>query len=350
MKVYDWTIDNRLIKITDTETSKEYAYDYQGARILRWVENGMRRRYFFNGLTEEVVKHSVAGAHNAEAFGLSLQEDGESASEWYIYDNDPPEASISSVQDNDRRSKVIQCEGQSGNAFVVGDRFDINPNDDAWDETKRVLSFWYKGGFSTLVVYLSCSGGQHRLVYHASAGTDYFDSDTNQVHLYLGTAASSSAWQRFERNIEEDWEAYAPTTWQNTDGFIVRPDSTLSYDIYFDDIRFSDSTTAQFNALTGGSIGQIAAEYALGDFPSQAVKWLRPAVCLGDATPMVAAALAPLHSGQVFLPRADLSDFYDFRDSLPEAFIRLETVLRALPLTFPILLLYLRLPNFWGLL
>ena len=62
--------------------------------------------------------------------------------------------------------------------------------------------------------------------------------------------------------------------WQNTDGLQLFPKWTLDYDFYFDDIRFSNSETTQFNALAGGSIGQIAAEYTLGDFPSKTVKWL----------------------------------------------------------------------------
>ncbi|MBN2291146.1 MAG: RHS repeat-associated core domain-containing protein [Pirellulales bacterium] len=54
----------------------------------------------------------------------------------------------------------------------------------------------------------------------------------------------------------------------------INTKSSYSYTLYLDDMRFSDSETVQYNALKGGSLGQIAAEYTLGDFPSKTVKWL----------------------------------------------------------------------------
>jgi hypothetical protein len=50
------------------KTDVEYAYDHQGARVLKrrlladGAADGARTRYFFHGLTEEVVKRSGAGA------------------------------------------------------------------------------------------------------------------------------------------------------------------------------------------------------------------------------------------------------------------------------------------------
>jgi len=72
---YAWNTDNRLTKVTMTvqttqtqKTDVEYAYDHQGARVLkrRLLADGAaddaRTRYFFHGLTEEGIKRSVAGA------------------------------------------------------------------------------------------------------------------------------------------------------------------------------------------------------------------------------------------------------------------------------------------------
>jgi len=185
---------------------------------------------------------------------------------------------VTSVWDEERRSNVIRCQGSAeAGGFIIGDRYDVNPNDEDWNETRRVVSFWYKNGFDKIVFYVSISGGyQYRVQYRASHGTSGYNG-SGWVTIYLGPEVCSSAWRRFERNIAEDWETYAPPelSWWNTDGMIVWPKGgDYSYLTFIDDIRFSNSKTVQFNALTGGSIGQIAAEYTLGDFPSQTVKWL----------------------------------------------------------------------------
>ena len=64
----------------------------------------------------------------------------------------------SSVYDATMRSNVIKLDGQAGNGYVVGDRHNEsrNPNDTAWNSTKPVVSFWYKGGAS---VYIYGSSG-----------------------------------------------------------------------------------------------------------------------------------------------------------------------------------------------
>jgi len=261
-----WTIDNRLKKaeIYEGTTEMEYAYDISGSRILKRslkvdnVTDGTRYRYCFNGLTEEVVKESVDGAHSDTAFEFVVKEEGNSASEWYVYDNDPSGATVSSFADYDRLSYVIKCDGQNGNGFVVGDNGSdsYNPNGSPWNETRRVISFWYKGGFSPIYVSVSTSSGNKFLQYYSGNGTNYLDGSGN-VCFYLGSGAAASVWNRFERNIEEDWESLSAATWTNTDGLLIRPTSTASYDFYIDDIRFSNSRTKTHNTLSGGSIGQI---------------------------------------------------------------------------------------------
>ena len=58
--------------------------------------DGARTRYFFHGLTEEVVKRSVAGAHADTAFELLTRENGETAAGWAVHDADPAGASVAS--------------------------------------------------------------------------------------------------------------------------------------------------------------------------------------------------------------------------------------------------------------
>ena len=198
---YDWTIDNRMEKVTyeyidDVTTDMEYVYDINGSRILKRsleknnMSDGTRKRYFFNGLTAEVVKTSVDGAHSDTAFEYNVKEDGVSASNWDVYDDTPSGATVTSIEDTDLRSYVIKCDGQDGNGFVVGDNGSnsYNPNEGPWNETKKVMSFWYKGGFSPIYVTVSTSSGDKYLKYYSANGTSYEDG-SGHVCFYLGTGA-----------------------------------------------------------------------------------------------------------------------------------------------------------------
>ena len=93
--------------------------------------------------------------------------------------------------DTDRLSDVIKCEGQNGNGFIVGDNGSdsCNPNGSPWNETRRVLSFWYKGSFSPIYVAVSTSSGHKFLQYFSHNGTSYEDGSGN-VWFYLGTGAA----------------------------------------------------------------------------------------------------------------------------------------------------------------
>ncbi len=193
------------------------------------------------------------------AFQFVEKENGDSASHWaVIYGS----ASVSAVTDSARHpdgvKKVIRIDGTSGCMVGTGDNDSeqYNPNDTAWNSTKRVLSFWYKGGFSPLSIAVTSSAGARAVYYYSIAGTDHADGN-GCVYIYLGTGAAGTTWQRFERNVEADYESCSPYTWQNTDGLGITPTSTLNYDFYIDDIRLSDSRTMKFNSLTGGAIGQI---------------------------------------------------------------------------------------------
>jgi RHS repeat-associated protein len=107
-----------------------------------------------------------------------------------------------------------------------------------------------------MYVGVTTSAGSKLMLYYCGNGTNYLDG-SGSVIIYLGSGAAASVWNRFERNIEEDWESLSAATWTNTDGLLIRPTNTASYDFYIDDIRFSNSRTKTHNTLSGGSIGQI---------------------------------------------------------------------------------------------
>lgn len=75
--------------------------------------------------------------------------------------------------------------------------------------------------------------------------------------------------------IESDWNSVSTNnSWLKTDGIGIIF-STGDSDFQIDLIRLSNSMTKTFNALTGGSIGQIAAAYVFGDgAPDKTMSWL----------------------------------------------------------------------------
>jgi len=101
---FTWNEDNRLTEAAITPSDPKqspytlhYRYDFAGRRILKYKDSGARTRYFFNGLTEEIKKRSAPGAASDTAFGFTEKEDGESASDWYVYDNTPADATVMAV-------------------------------------------------------------------------------------------------------------------------------------------------------------------------------------------------------------------------------------------------------------
>ena len=216
--------------------------------------------------------------------------------------------------------KVIKCDGGDGNGFAVGDNDagNWNSNEAAWNDTKRMLSFWsnletafgrgctarmlgfpglvqnwrhtrkicggfgtrpersmicagrresnavsrLRGGFSPAYVCVSTSAGSRFLCYYTTTGTDFLDGSGN-VNVYLGWPfGSGTQWRRFERDVAADWARVAGSspTWQNTDGILFRPTNHANYDLYIDEIRFSNSITIEHNLLIPGVVAQIATQ------------------------------------------------------------------------------------------
>ena len=71
----------------------------------------------------------------------------------------------------------------------------------------------------------------------------------------LRDMSSSETSRRFERNVEADYNVYAVgKTWVNTDGVSIKPDSTLDYDFYVDDMTLCDAVTVEHNVLGPGAV------------------------------------------------------------------------------------------------
>jgi len=167
----------------------------------------------------------------------------------------------------DQRSSVIKLDGGgSGDAF--------QKTDGDWNDTQRVAEFWYKGGFDLLLFKLTTTGGQRNIYFYSSSGTNYANA-YGHVFIFLGTASATTSWKRFEENLQALYDQYSQYDFQNVDGIIIYPSSTLSYDMYVDRLQFSNATTTEYNSLQGGSVGQIAAQYTFsGGYTGITKKWM----------------------------------------------------------------------------
>ena len=77
------------------------------------------------------------------------------------------------------------------------------------DSTKRVLSFWYKGGFGGYIdVWITSSAGNNQIRYYGFSAANY-DNGQGNVAFHLGSGVNSTTWKRFERNIEADYNSVA---------------------------------------------------------------------------------------------------------------------------------------------
>jgi len=168
-------------------------------------------------------------------------------------------ASINTSSDADRRADVLVLNTPGGfqNIFMIGDTAsNVNANDVPWDSAKRVLSFWYKGGFLNCRILLTSSLGERQIDYKFTTGTHSVDGSGN-VTFYLGTMPTT-VWTRFERNIEEDFEAVSSGTWTNTDRLSIKIPGTYGPgDTWLDDIRLSNSLTSEHNTIGPGAIAHI---------------------------------------------------------------------------------------------
>ena len=264
---YEWTLDKRLKEVDSNETGliTEYAYDYKGARILRRDDDGTRSRYFFKGVTEEVIKKSVAeapGGHSDEAFTFVTMDDGDSTAQWHVYDNTPSGSSMSVVYDTDRRSDVLHFQGSPvdpyadppvwGNGWILGEgqaTWSQNPNDTPWnDTTHRVLSFWMKSSEpSVIYVIVNTNAGERYLTYVLGAGIDYRSCD--YMRVYLGDTLVDGDWRRFERNLVEDLAYLDPgVTFSSVGGLFVRASN-----LRLDDITLTNAVTVEQNSLSPGA-------------------------------------------------------------------------------------------------
>ncbi|MDK2973486.1 MAG: hypothetical protein PWP23_3241 [Candidatus Sumerlaeota bacterium] len=269
---YTWNEDDRLVgayyrKLLDDEALADEAYftflyDVAGRRILKRegtkAAAGQRTRYFFNGLTEEIVKVSAPGAHADTAFQRLVK--WGSASTSGGPKTEPGTSGPTGWQveyDAARRNNIYFVEVASSASdgtlrTETGNGYDITG--------RRTFATWLhspRWAASSFQVHLDTSAGRKALVYRPDLGSSTVSGNDYLVGLD-GKAGdfNEGRWVRLERDFVADAQAAWPgCTVNRVTGIRLVADD----DLKMDGLSFSNSLTVQRNVLQPGVIGHIVA-------------------------------------------------------------------------------------------
>lgn len=263
-KSFEWNEDDRLVHawVSGGDPKAElfqkfYGYDYGGRRILEHLSTSpsQRKRFFFNGLTEEVTKVSV-GTHADTSFGRIVRvagdDDEELGGSASILEYDP------ATEDEafERRSKVWDIYGEAG----AGRQFWETTGWSYADTTNKTVAFWAKTNHTNSWVCIDVvanDGSRYGISYYGGTGSIYSVSSGTFLFIPLGGGSQSiygSNYVRVERNLNADLQLFYPTkTVATVTGVYLWSEGHM----WLDDLSFSNSMTVEKNILGGGSVAQI---------------------------------------------------------------------------------------------
>jgi RHS repeat-associated protein len=256
---YTWNEDNRLTQSRAREwnngtlsfdTTVSYLYDYAGRRILKRAGTAAsaaeRTRFFFNGLTEEIKKVSVSGAHADNAFSRQV-----------LYATGGPTGGTNAY-DSQRRNTVSTYSGwrEAGTmAWGTGNGLNITG--------LRTFATWLRGVGSMsdyeFALHFNTSLGRKAVYYRTSNFANWTSADNKLRFVSLQGKTGdfdSGAWVRLERDFTDDLAAAWPgiTNVTVTGWHLWSP---VGATIGMDGLAFSNSLTVQHNVLGGGAVGHI---------------------------------------------------------------------------------------------
>lgn len=144
------------------------------------------------------------------AYQPIVYEDAENdASMWEVSDADPAGATVQSVYDADRKSQVIELQGDgfrnsylfgnySGHVGVLGEK----------NRKRLTLSMNFPTQFRFTVIVDTTKG--MRFLYYTNESSDRGIINTRYIHHGLGSGFSDGKWHIFSRELEKDLQEYEP--------------------------------------------------------------------------------------------------------------------------------------------
>jgi len=176
-----------------------------------------------------LIRHSnidisfVKMISSLEDFG-TLYEDSENENTdgWSVYDNTPAGATITNVYDNDKRSRVIQFDGDGAhNMYQLGG---------AWNNHNDKIIKWsmkYDEDFY-IYVQIRTTKGNRTLVYTPYDSGSGMRVGSKEIFHGLGALSNDGKWHTFARNLEADLKRYeSDNELLYTKGFLIRGDGMI---------------------------------------------------------------------------------------------------------------------------
>jgi hypothetical protein len=155
---------------------------------------------------------------------------GDSTSDWYVYDTSPDNASINSGYDDTRGSNVVCLSGDGiNNGYALGwtaKDWSDNSTNKINDRVNKTIKWSMKFDEDYIVyVRLSTKKG-YRYLYYTAANKNYgvaaYDAP-HYIHNGLGVASKDGTWRTFTRNLSADLKRFDQSNEIiSVDGFFVR--------------------------------------------------------------------------------------------------------------------------------
>ena len=153
---------------------------------------------------------------------LTLYENAEdiTTNGWYVYDADPPGATITNVYDEDKESQVIEL---SGSGTSNGYRLN-KENGDVWNNREHLVIQWDSKYDSNFTVFIAVETTNPDIWYlrYTPEDSDWLLNGRN-VHHGLGVSAQNGSWQTFTRDLTVDLhDALPEVDIISVNGFLIR--------------------------------------------------------------------------------------------------------------------------------
>jgi len=158
-----------------------------------------------------------------EDFG-TLYEDAEDGTidGWSVYDNTPEGATITNVYDDEKKSRVIQFDGDGAhNQYQFGGTWN-NPNDKIIKWSMKYDEDFY------VYVQIRTTKGNRMLIYTPHDSGSGVREGSQEIFHGLGALSNDGKWHTFARNLEADLKRYeSDNELLYTKGFFIRGDGRI---------------------------------------------------------------------------------------------------------------------------
>jgi len=146
------------------------------------------------------------------ASGEKVYEDAEdgNTSGWRVYDNDPVDANVLNIYNDDKQSKVIELQGNgTENGYILGN---WSTGDGAWSNTQQKIISWNMNYSESFYVFISLqTSNGHRYLYYTADDSDSdsgVSNDGEYIHHGLGSQSTDGAWHIFTRDLDADLKEF----------------------------------------------------------------------------------------------------------------------------------------------